>query len=88
MALFMFGFIGFPPAGPSSASSTPSAVIDRGWAWLAIVGVVATAVSVYYYVIRAMYMQPRELAVVAAGGSPVRPVAGQRGRRRKSGRHR
>ena len=32
----------------------------------------ATAVSVYYYagVIRAMYMQPRELAVVAAGGSP------------------
>jgi NADH:ubiquinone oxidoreductase subunit 2 (subunit N) len=36
------------------------------------VGGIATAVSVYYYlnVIRAMYMQPRELAVVAAGGSP------------------
>jgi NADH-quinone oxidoreductase subunit N len=73
MALFMFGFIGFPPAGIFLGKFYVfSAVIDRGWSWLAIVGVVATAVSVYYYanVIRAMYMQPRELAVVAAGGSP------------------
>ena len=73
MALFMFGFIGFPPAGIFLGKFYAfSAVIDRGWAWLAIVGVVATAISVYYYanVIRAMYMQPRELAVVAAGGSP------------------
>ena len=73
MALFMFGFIGFPPAGIFLGKFYVfSAVIDRGWAWLAIVGVVATAISVYYYanVIRAMYMQSRELAVVAAGGSP------------------
>ncbi len=73
MALFMFGFIGFPPAGIFLGKFYVfSAVIDRGWAWLAIVGVAATAISVYYYanVIRAMYMQPRELAVVAAGGSP------------------
>jgi NADH-quinone oxidoreductase subunit N len=73
MALFMFGFIGFPPAGIFLGKFYAfSAVVDRGWAWLAIVGVVATAISVYYYanVIRAMYMQPRELAVVAAGGSP------------------
>ena len=73
MALFMFGFIGFPPTGIFLGKFYVfSAVIDRGWAWLAIVGVVATAISVYYYanVIRAMYMQPRELAVVAAGGSP------------------
>ena len=81
MALFMFGFIGFPPAGIFLGKFYVfSAVIDRGWAWLAIVGVVATAVSVYYYanVIRAMYMQPRELAVVAAGGSPPadRPLVG------------
>ena len=62
MALFMFGFIGFPPAGIFLGKFYVfSAVIDRGWALLAIVGVVATAVSVYYYagVIRAMYMQPR-----------------------------
>jgi NADH-quinone oxidoreductase subunit N len=73
MALFMFGFIGFPPAGIFLGKFYVfSAVIDRGWTWLAIVGIVATAVSVYYYanVMRAMYMQPRELAAVAAGGSP------------------
>jgi NADH-quinone oxidoreductase subunit N len=73
MALFMFGFIGLPPAGIFLGKFYAfSAVIDRGWAWLAIVGVVFTAVSVYYYagVIRAMYMQPRELAVAAVGGSP------------------
>ena len=50
MALFMFGFIGFPPAGIFLGKFYVfSAVIDRGWAWLAIVGVAATAVSVYYY---------------------------------------
>jgi len=73
MALFMFGFIGLPPAGIFLGKFYVfSAVIDRGWTWLAIVGVVATVVSVYYYagVIRAMFMQRRELAVVAAGGSP------------------
>jgi NADH-quinone oxidoreductase subunit N len=73
MALFMFGFIGLPPAGIFLGKFYAfSAVIDRGWTWLAIVGVVFTAVSVYYYagVIRAMFMQPRELTVAAAGGSP------------------
>ena len=37
-----------------------SAAYERGWIWLMIVGVVATAVSLYYYlgVIRAMYMRP------------------------------
>ncbi|MGH3044634.1 MAG: NADH-quinone oxidoreductase subunit N [Gaiellaceae bacterium] len=73
MALFMFGFIGLPPTGIFLGKFYAfSAVIDRGWTWLAIVGVVATALSVYYYagVIRAMFMQPRELAVAAAGGSP------------------
>jgi NADH-quinone oxidoreductase subunit N len=73
MALFMFGFIGFPPSGIFLGKIYAfGAVIDRGWAWLAVVGGIATAVSVYYYlnVIRAMYMQPRELAAVAVGGSP------------------
>jgi NADH-quinone oxidoreductase subunit N len=77
MALFMFGFIGLPPTGIFLGKLYVfSAVIDRGWTWLAIVGVVFTAVSVYYYagVIRAMYMQRRELAVVASGGSPPRDL--------------
>jgi NADH-quinone oxidoreductase subunit N len=73
MALFMFGFIGLPPAGIFLGKLYVfAAVIDRGWTWLAIVGVVFTAVSVYYYagVVRAMYMQRRELAAAAVGGSP------------------
>ena len=74
MALFMFGFIGLPPAGIFLGKIYAfAAVIERGWTWLAVVGAVFTAVSIYYYVgvIRAMFMQPREL-VVAAGGSPPR----------------
>jgi len=75
MALFMFGFIGLPPAGIFLGKIYAfAAVIDRGWTWLAVVGAVFTAVSIYYYVgvIRAMFMQPRELTVVPAGGSPPR----------------
>jgi len=75
MALFMFGFIGLPPAGIFLGKIYAfAAAIDRGWTWLAVVGAVFTAVSIYYYVgvIRAMFMQPRELTVAAAGGSPPR----------------
>jgi NADH:ubiquinone oxidoreductase subunit 2 (subunit N) len=39
-----------------------------------IVGVIATIVSLYYYlgVVRALYMRPSELQVAPAGGSPAR----------------
>jgi NADH-quinone oxidoreductase subunit N len=56
-----------------------SAAYDHGWAWLVIVGVVATIVSLGYYlnVIRAMYMRPAEELTLAtvAGGSPPREAA-------------
>jgi NADH-quinone oxidoreductase subunit N len=79
MALFMFGFIGLPPAGLFLGKFYAfSAAVDRGWAWLAIVGAVATAVSIYYYagVIGAMYFR-RSLDVRpgAVGGSPPRDIA-------------
>ena len=89
---FMFGFMGFPPPGSSWGSSTSSPPVSTGESWLAIVGVVATAVSVYYYlnVIRAMYMQPAAAARARPGGrlaAARRPAAGRRdgvrrGRRR------
>jgi NADH-quinone oxidoreductase subunit N len=78
MTLFMFGFIGLPPAGLFLGKFYAfSAAVDRGWAWLAIVGAVATAISIYYYlgVVRAMYFQPAEVGLVAAGGSPPRDLA-------------
>jgi NADH-quinone oxidoreductase subunit N len=80
MAVFMFGFAGLPPTGGFVGKFYAfSAAYDHGWTWLVIVGVVATAVSLYYYlaVIRAMYMRPTaELqlgaAAPVAGGSPPR----------------
>jgi NADH-quinone oxidoreductase subunit N len=73
MAAFMFGFIGLPTGGLFLGKFYAfAAAYERGWAWLAIVGAVATVVSIYYYlgVVRAMYMSPPELRVAPAGGSP------------------
>jgi NADH-quinone oxidoreductase subunit N len=70
MTLFMFGlFIGKFYAF--------SAAVDRGWAWLAVIGAIATVVSIYYYlgVVRAMYFQPAAIGVAPAGGSPPRELA-------------
>jgi NADH-quinone oxidoreductase subunit N len=76
LGLFMFGFIGLPPAGLFLGKFYAfSAAVERGWAWLAIVGVVATVVSIYYYagVIGAMYFRrPVEVGIAPTGGSPPR----------------
>jgi NADH-quinone oxidoreductase subunit N len=75
MAVFMFGFIGLPPAGLFLGKVYAfAAAYERGWIWLVIVGVAATVVSVYYYlyVLRAMYMQSPEIRLAPAGGSPPR----------------
>jgi len=79
MGMFMFGFAGLPPTGGFVGKFYAfSAAYEHGWTWLVIVGVVATAVSLYYYlaVVRAMYMRPAsELqlgAVPVTGGAPPR----------------
>ena len=87
MSVFMLGFAGLPLTGGFVGKFYVfSAAYDRGWTWLVIVGVAATAVSLYYYlgVIRAMYMRPPvelQLAPVA-GGSPPRELLLQTRRRR------
>src|ERR671931_997951 len=74
MATFMFGFAGMPLTGGFVGKFYVfAAAWDRGWIWLVIVGVVATAVSLYYYlgVIRAMVMRmPAELQLLPTGGQP------------------
>jgi NADH-quinone oxidoreductase subunit N len=74
MWFFMFGFAGLPVGGGFVGKFYVfAAAYDHGWAWLVVVGVLATLVSLYYYlgVVRAMYMRPTaELAI--AGGSPPR----------------
>jgi len=73
MWLFMFGFAGLPVGGGFVGKFYVfAAAYDHGWAWLVVVGVLATLVSLYYYlgVVRAMYMRAPALAL--AGGSPPR----------------
>ena len=79
MTVFMLGFAGFPLTGGFVGKFYVfSAAYERGWTWLVIVGVAATAVSLYYYlgVIRAMYFRPSEELQLApvAGGSPPREL--------------
>ncbi len=78
MWVFMLGFAGLPLTGGFVGKFYAfSAAYQRGWTWLVIVGVAATAVSLYYYlaVIRAMYMRPtEELQLAPSGGSPPREV--------------
>jgi NADH-quinone oxidoreductase subunit N len=70
----MFGFAGLPVGGVFVGKFyVLAAAYEHGWAWLVVVGVLATLVSVYYYlgVVRAMYMRPAARLVIA-GGSPPR----------------
>jgi NADH-quinone oxidoreductase subunit N len=79
MWIFMLGFAGFPLTGGFVGKFYAfSAAYDRGWVWLMIVGIVATLVSLYYYlgIVRAMFFRsPAELQLLPAGGSPPRDAA-------------
>ena len=79
MWAFMLSAAGFPLTGGFLGKFYVfSAAYERGWIWLVIVGCVATAVSIYYYlgIVRAMYMRPgAELRLAPAGGQPPRELA-------------
>ena len=75
--VLLLSLIGIPITGGFFAKFYVfSAIYEAGWWWLVVVGVLATAVSVYYYlgIVRAMYMRPSQVtgSVVVAGGSPPR----------------
>jgi NADH-quinone oxidoreductase subunit N len=82
MWFFVFAFAGLPLGGGFVGKFYVfAAAYDHGWVWLVIVGVLATLVSLYYYlgIVRAMYMQPAaELqlqpggSVAVSGGAPAR----------------
>jgi NADH-quinone oxidoreductase subunit N len=78
LAMFAFAFIGLPPGGLFTGKLYVfAAAVDRDWIWLVIAGVVATAISVYYYlaIVRALYMRSEiELQLAPAGGAPMRDV--------------
>jgi NADH-quinone oxidoreductase subunit N len=75
MWFFLFGFAGLPLGGGFVGKFyVLAAAYEHGWVWLVIVGVIATLISLYYYlaIVRAMYMRPSEELRVAAvaGGAP------------------
>ena len=78
MWVFMLGAAGFPLTGGMLGKLYVfSAAYDRGWWWLVVAGVIATAVSIYYYlgIVRSLYMRTGDLRVAPAGGSPPRDPA-------------
>jgi NADH-quinone oxidoreductase subunit N len=74
MATFMIGFAGLPPTGGFVGKFYVfAAAWDRRWIWLVVIGLVATVVSLYYYlgVIRSMFMRmPAEVGLAPSGGQP------------------
>ncbi|MFO7571352.1 MAG: NADH-quinone oxidoreductase subunit N [Gaiellaceae bacterium] len=80
MWVFMLGFAGFPLTGGMFGKLFVfTAAYDAGDWWLVVVGVLATAVSIGYYlnVVRWMYMRTStdDLRMAVAGGSPPRDPA-------------
>ena len=80
MWVFMLSLAGFPLTGGFLGKLFVfSAIYEAGWWWLVVIGVLATALSLAYYlwIVRALYMRSGEVApgtVVAAGGSPPRDL--------------
>ncbi|NIM92829.1 MAG: NADH-quinone oxidoreductase subunit NuoN [Anaerolineales bacterium] len=70
MAVFMISLIGVPPtAGFMAKFSVFGVVLDAGLIWLAVVGVIASLISAYFYlrVIVVMYMKTGEPRIRSEG---------------------
>ena len=68
MLIFMLSLGGIPPtAGFMGKVWVFGAAIDGGWAWLAVVGVVNSAISIFYYIRVVVFMWIKEEVV----GSPI-----------------
>ena len=80
MWVFMLSLAGFPLTGGFLGKLFVfSAIYEAGWWWLVVIGVLATALSLAYYlnIVRALYMRQGEVSpgtVIAAGGSPPRDL--------------
>lgn len=74
LALFAVSLIGIPPTGGFTGKFMllRAVLLEPGLAWLAVVAVLNTAISVYYYakLLRAMYLDPIEDEPQPLGASP------------------
>ena len=79
MWIFLLGFMGMPLTGGLLGKFYVfAAAYEAGWTWLVIVGVLATAVSLYYYLRLALAMwtrpEPALRPIVAGGAIPRDPL--------------
>jgi NADH-quinone oxidoreductase subunit N len=75
MALFMFSLAGIPPfAGFFGKYYVFAGAVEAGFTWLAIVGVLMSVVSAYYYLRLVVLMYFREQAAVLDGPVPAMGV--------------
>jgi NADH-quinone oxidoreductase subunit N len=73
MSIFIFSLAGIPPtAGFVGKFAIFGAAINSGYIWLVIIGVLTSAVSVFYYfrVVMKMYMETPEVQVTALNFGP------------------
>ena len=78
MAIFLFGLTGAPPlAGFFGKLYLFQAAVEANLAWLAIVGVINSAISAYFYlrIVVLMYMADQEEAPAALAERPVLVLA-------------
>jgi NADH-quinone oxidoreductase subunit N len=61
MLLFMLALTGIPPTGGFVGKVYLfAAAVESGWAWVAVIGVVTSAISLYYYLAVVVAMYQRE----------------------------
>jgi NADH-quinone oxidoreductase subunit N len=78
MAIFMFSLAGVPPmAGFMAKFYVFSAAVKAGYYWLAVIGVLNSAVAAYYYlrVLVYMYFRDAEKELTIGGFSPAAVLA-------------
>ncbi len=77
MLLFLLALTGIPPTGGFVGKVYLFAsAVQSGWAWVAVVGVVTSAISLYYYFRVVVYMYLRDSTDAAPAPLPSRAIVG------------
>ena len=77
MLIFMLALTGIPPTGGFVGKFYLfAAAVQAGWTWLAVIGVVMSAVSLYYYFRIVLYMYLRDSTAATPVPLPSRVLVG------------
>jgi NADH-quinone oxidoreductase subunit N len=75
MLVFMIALTGIPPTGGFVGKFYLfAAAIQAGWTWVAVVGVVTSAISLYYYFRIVVFMYQEEVGASTPAPAPARGV--------------